>query len=121
LYNSNYSSLWGLSEYCSNKQLQFKENGLLDRHSVVPGLLEPQLKKKKTEDDVIEMKCSFLRNLYTSDMDLPKTKLLTWARARGLKHPVYTTQQEDKLFKSVVTLDGRKYGSSYWYVKHATG
>ena len=121
MYNSNYSSLWGLSEYCSNKQLQFKENGLLDRHSVAPGLLEPQLKKKKTEDDVIEMKCSFLRNLYTSDMDLPKTKLLTWARARGLKHPVYTTQQEDKLFKSVVTLDGKKYGSSYWYVKHATG
>lgn len=120
MYNSNYSSLWGLSEYCSKKQLQFKENGLLDRHSVVPGLLEPQLKKRKTEDDVIEMKCSFLRNLYTSDVDLPKTKLLTWARARGFKHPVYTTQQEDKLFKSVVTLDGKKYGSSYWYVKHLT-
>lgn len=107
-------SLWGLSEYCSKKQLQFKENGLQDRHSVVPGLFEPQLKKRKTEDDVIEMQCSFLRSLYTSDVDLPKTKLLTWARARGLKHPIYTTQQEDKLFKSVVTLDGKKYGSSYW-------
>jgi tRNA-dihydrouridine synthase 2 len=115
-YEYNYSSLWGLSEYCAKKQLHFKECGLQDRHSVVPGLLEPQLKKKKTEDDVIEMKCSFLRNLYTSDVDLPKTKLLTWARDRGLKNPVYTTQQEDKLFKSVVTLDGKKYGSSYWYV-----
>jgi tRNA-dihydrouridine synthase 2 len=101
--------------------LQFKENGLQDRHSVVPGLLEPQFKKRKTEDDVIEMQCSFLRSTYTSDVDLPKTKLLTWARTRGLKHPVYSTQQEDKLFKSVVTLDGKKYSSSFWYVRPSVG
>lgn len=119
---TDYSSLWGLSEYCSKKQLEFKENGLQDRHAVVPVLLEPQLKKRKigaegATDDIVEMQCSFLRSLYTSDVDLPKTKLLNWARARGLKHPTYTTQQEDKLFKSVVTLDGKKYSSSYWYVE----
>lgn len=116
------SSLWNLSEYCSKKQLEFKENGLQDRHAVVPVLLEPQLKKRRigaetATDDIIEMRCSFLRSLYTSDVDLPKTQLLNWARARGLKHPTYSTQQEDKLFKSVVTLDGRKYSSSYWYVE----
>jgi tRNA-dihydrouridine synthase 2 len=85
-------------------------------------LLEPELKKRKIEgepaaaadDDVIEMQCAFFRSLYSSDADLPKTRLLSWTRARGLKHPVYTTQQEDKLFKSVVTVDGKKYSSSYW-------
>jgi tRNA-dihydrouridine synthase 2 len=121
-FETDYSSLWGLSEYCSKKQLEFKENGLQDRYAVVPILLEPQLKKRKmgaeaASDDIIEMQCSFNRSLYTSDVDLPKTQLLTWARTRGLKHPIYTTQQEDKLFKSVVTLDGKKYSSSYWYVE----
>jgi len=104
--------------------LEFKENGLQDRHTVVPALLEPQLKKRKIGDeaapnDVTEMQCAFLRSLYTSDVDLPKTRLLTWARARGLKHPIYTTQQEDKLFKCVVTLDGKKYSSSYWCVGYS--
>jgi hypothetical protein len=102
--------------------MEFRENGLRDRHAVVPILLEPQLKKRKigaeaATDDIIEMQCSFIRSLYTSDVDLPKTQLLTWARARDLKHPIYSTQQEDKLFKSVVTLDGKKYSSSYWYVE----
>jgi tRNA-dihydrouridine synthase 2 len=102
--------------------MEFRENGLQDRHAVVPVLLEPQLKKRKigaeaATDGIIEMQCAFIRSLYTSDVQLPKTQLLTWARARGLKHPIYTTQQEDKLFKSVVTLDGKKYSSSYWYVE----
>lgn len=115
----NYSSLWDLSEYCFKKQLEFKERGLQDRHSVVPTLLEPEIKKRKTggetaADDVVEMQCAFLRSLYSSDVDLPKTRLLAWTRARGLKHPAYATQQEDKLFKSVVVVDGKKYSSSYW-------
>lgn len=118
---TNYSSLWDLNEYCFKKQLEFKERGLQDRCAVVPALFAPELKKRRTgveaaTDDVTEMQCAFLRSLYSSDVDLPKTRLLTWTRARGLKHPTYTTQQEDKLFKSVVTVDGKKYSSSYWYV-----
>ncbi|KAJ9578807.1 hypothetical protein L9F63_004957 [Diploptera punctata] len=112
-------ALWNLSEYCYKKQLEFKEKGLLGRHTVVPSSFEPPSKKRKLgeeseTDDIIEMKCAFYRNLYASDVELPKTRLLTWARNKGLKHPVYVTQQEDKLFRSIVTLDGKKYTSSFW-------
>ncbi|KAJ4442081.1 hypothetical protein ANN_11947 [Periplaneta americana] len=107
-------ALWELGEYCHRKQLELKACGLQDRYNVTPGLLEPKHKKRKVDDDVTEMRCAFLRSLYTSDVDLPKTRLLSCARSRGLKNPVYTTQQEDKLFRSIVTFDGKKYSSSYW-------
>ena len=110
-------ALWDLSDYCCKKQLEFKEKGLQGRDTVVPSSYEPQTKRRKLgdeSDDVVEMKCAFYRNLFASDADLPKTKLLTWAMKKGLKHPVYATEQQDKLFKSVVTVDGKKYSSSYW-------
>lgn len=28
--------------------------------------------------------------------------------------PTYETQQEDRLFRTIVTFDGKKYASSYW-------
>ena len=30
------------------------------------------------------------------------------------KIPVYQTQQEDRLFRAIVTYNGKKYTSSYW-------
>ncbi|PSN37845.1 tRNA-dihydrouridine(20) synthase [NAD(P)+]-like protein [Blattella germanica] len=108
-------ALWNLSDYCCKKQTELKEKGHQGRSSVVPSSLEPQLKKRKVGDEsIVEMRFAFLRNHYSSDVDLPKTRLLTWTRRKGFKHPVYATQQEDKLFRSVVTVNEKKYSSSYW-------
>ncbi|XP_063229795.1 tRNA-dihydrouridine(20) synthase [NAD(P)+]-like isoform X3 [Bacillus rossius redtenbacheri] len=111
-------AVWQLGDYCRREQLRLKELGLQGRREVVPASLEPRLKRRKLGDgdgdDVTELQCAFIRNLYRADTDLPKTQLLLWARRNGAGQPAYTTVQEDKLFKSVVLLDGKKYSSSYW-------
>nr|CAD7407630.1 unnamed protein product [Timema poppensis] len=112
-------SLWGLGEQCRQKQVEMKQRGLLGRRDVVPASLEPRLKKRKVEeggDTVTELQCAFLRNVYGSDVELPKTRLLMWSRKNRVRQPEYNTVQEDKLFKSVVTVDGKKYSSSFWSV-----
>lgn len=110
-------SLWDMGEYCRAKQSKYKELGLYTRRDVIPGSLEPSLKKRKVEaedTDVFELQCAFYRSVYLSDVDLPKTKLLVYAKKNGLGQPKYDTRQEDKLFKSVVTVNHKKYSSSYW-------
>lgn len=116
-----FSEIWGLGDYCRSKSKEFRNNGLLDRFHVSPIILDPtnscsdsRKRKIDEENDVSLMRCAFLRNSYTSDLDLPKTRLLKWTKENRKKMPVYNTRQEDKLFCSVVTVDGKKYGSSFW-------
>lgn len=71
-------------------------------------------RKLYEEEDVALIRCAFLRSNYTTDSELPKTRLLKWTKQHRKKMPVYSTRQEDKLFCSVVTVDGHKYGSSFW-------
>lgn len=73
-----------------------------------------QKRKIQEEDDIALMRCAFLRSNYTTDSELPKTRLLKWINEHHKTMPVYDTQKNDKLFCSVVTVDGRKYGSSFW-------
>lgn len=114
--------VWGLGDYCRSKNKEFRDKGLLGRFQVMPVMLDKDAKdnsvshKRKIyeENDVSLMRCAFLRNSYTTDSELPKTRLLKWTKENRKKMPIYNTQQEDKLFCSVVTVDGRKYGSSFW-------
>ncbi|KAK9300601.1 hypothetical protein QLX08_006756 [Tetragonisca angustula] len=85
--------LWALSDYCQLKKKEFEE---------------------KEEEDVLLMQCAFLRNNYVTDLELPKTILHKWTQTQRKKMPSYNTQQKGKLFRSIVTVDGRKYGSSFW-------
>lgn len=78
---------------------------------------EEQLSNKRKiseEEDVILMHRAFLRNNYITDLELPKTILHKWTQTQRKKMPNYNTQQEGKLFRSIVTVDGRRYGSSFW-------
>lgn len=113
---SRSSSVWGMGDYYREKQKLFREAGLIGRREVEPVMNEPRLKKPKlyNEDDVVRISCAFLRSVFPNDIDLPKTKLLMWTRKSQLDQPSYNTVQEDKLFQSVVTVNGKKYGSSYW-------
>lgn len=113
--------VWGLGDYCRSKNKEFREKGLLGRFQVMPVILDKDKdnnfsykRKIYEENDVSLMRCAFLRNSYTTDSELPKTRLLKWTKENRKKMPVYNTRQEDKLFCSVVTVDGRKYGSSFW-------
>ncbi|KAK6619161.1 hypothetical protein RUM44_003543 [Polyplax serrata] len=112
------SLVWGMDNYCREKQQLLREMGFKGRREVEPLLfnIEPRLKKPKLEmeKDVVRISCAFLRSIFPTDIDLPKTKLLMWTRKQHIEQPKYNTIQEDKLFQSVVTVNGKKYGSSYW-------
>lgn len=103
-----------MGEYCRQKQLEYQSRGILGRREVTPDMFAPKPKKQKTETDLIEMKCAFIRANYTNDADLPKTKLISWCNKNKYKPPKYEVIHEDKLFRAIVTFNGKKYGSSFW-------
>ncbi|XP_033355040.1 tRNA-dihydrouridine(20) synthase [NAD(P)+]-like isoform X1 [Bombus vosnesenskii] len=114
--------LWNLIDYCLSKKKEFEEKGLLGRSQVSPMREdgkqdEGQASNKRKiseEEDVTLMHCAFLRNNYVTDLELPKTILHKWTQTQRKKMPNYDTQQKGKLFQSIVTVDGRRYGSSFW-------
>ncbi|CAH2002512.1 unnamed protein product [Acanthoscelides obtectus] len=111
-------SIWGYGEYCRKKQLEYMSKGMMGRRDVAPDRLDPQQKRKKTEIDNepvdVAMKCAFIRSNYTEDADLPKTKLIAYCGKSKLHNPKYKVFNEDKLFRAVATLEGKKYSSTYW-------
>lgn len=114
--------MWNLSDYWHSRKREFDEKGLLGRSQVSPMRdIDKQDKEKQSnkrkisnEEDVIFMHCAFLRNSYMTDLELPKTILHKWAQTQRKKMPHYNTQQKGKLFRSIVTIDGKKYGSTFW-------
>lgn len=108
-----------MDEYCRAKAKEFRDAGFEGRFEVVPerlGLIGKAAKRKLEEEaeDVLLMRCAFLRNNFPDDNSLPKTQLAKWTRENHKKLPAYNTINEDKLFRSVVVVDARKYGSSFW-------
>ncbi|XP_060517088.1 tRNA-dihydrouridine(20) synthase [NAD(P)+]-like isoform X2 [Cylas formicarius] len=109
-------SIWGLGSYCRKKQLEYQSKGLLGRREITPDLFRSAPKKLKIdeENDIYQIKCAFIRVNFVEDIDLPKSKLITYCGKNKLKTPSYQVINEDKLFRAIVTVNGRKYGSSYW-------
>lgn len=110
-------SIWGLGEFCRETQSNYQKRGIQGRWQVMPDDLEPPQKKMKSLDtdltDVIQMKVSFIRANF-NDQTLPKFKLHSWAGKNGLKLPVYETHQVEKLFRTIITFNGKKYTSTFW-------
>lgn len=111
------SDLWEVGDYCRLKQkkmncLRFEERDVAcnDQKRVKPNPVEEE------PSDVNSLKCMYVRSLYPKPEDLPKTKLLNWAKINKKPLPTYHTEQFEKLFKSTVTFDNQKYSSSFWLV-----
>lgn len=106
-----------MGDYCRRKQLEYQDKGILGRREVSPDMFNPNPKRHKTDDEnAVIMKFAFIRSSYVEDTSLPKSKLNVYCGKNRLKPPIYQTIHEDKLFRAVVMLDGRKYSSSYWLV-----
>lgn len=63
-------TLWGMANYCREKQLDLQQRGNKGRREVLPGNLknddiEPNAKRKRL-DDVIEYNIAFIRSNYTN-------------------------------------------------------
>ncbi|CAH0404788.1 unnamed protein product [Chilo suppressalis] len=110
-------AIWDLEDYCQEKQTQYQKMGIQGRWQVSPDELEPPQKKQKAIDtnltDIIQMKVSFIRANF-NDLNLPKSQLHLWAGKNGHKLPIYETQQIEKLFRTIITFNGKKYTSSFW-------
>ncbi|OWR51132.1 putative tRNA-dihydrouridine synthase [Danaus plexippus plexippus] len=109
--------IWDLGDYCRNKQSEYQKLGIQGRWQVCPDELEPPNKKAKCGDinlnDVFQMKVCFIRANY-NDLNLPKSQLHAWVGKNGYKVPTYETHQVEKLFRSILTLNGKKYTSTFW-------
>lgn len=116
-----HSDVWGMGDYCRQKSEEFQRKGLQGRFHVEPSSREDQeakglgiSKRKFDDDDWTVMRCAYLKNNYTNNDELPKTRLYRWIRENKKKMAEYDTWYEDKLFRSVVTVDGKKYSSTFW-------
>lgn len=125
------SEIWKLGEYCRSKQLEFQERGMHSRRVCMPGKLLkksldcsdtecPDAKRMKLSNsfdddpaDLITNNIAFFRAHYSND-NLPKTVLHSHVLRTRLDPPVFTTKHVDKLFRTIVTYNGKKYASSYW-------
>ncbi|CAH1183328.1 unnamed protein product [Phaedon cochleariae] len=111
-------AIWDLGDYCRQKQLEYQSKGILSRREIGPDTLDPKRKRQKTDLDNesidIEMKCAFIRVNYGTDIDLPKSKIIAHCGKHKLKLPKYRVFNEDKLFRAIVTLEGKTYSSTYW-------
>ncbi|XP_054282893.1 tRNA-dihydrouridine(20) synthase [NAD(P)+]-like isoform X2 [Macrosteles quadrilineatus] len=108
--NEQICALWNIADYCRQKERDLRERGLIGRREMQA--LGP--KKRKLDDDIVQVPCIFQRNLYADDTDLPKARLLLWTRRKRLGQPVYDTIQFERQFQSIVTVDRKKYSSSCW-------
>lgn len=115
LSDRDCSDVWDMSDYCRAKSKEHRDRGFGGRFEVVPERLTNAKRKLEDEaEDVLLMRCAFLRSNYPDDASLPKTRLNKWTKENRKKLPSYDTTHEDKLFRSVVTVDGKKFGSSFW-------
>ncbi|CAG5021887.1 unnamed protein product [Parnassius apollo] len=110
-------AIWDLEEYCCEKQSKYQKMGIQGRWQVTPDELEPPYKKQKSTlvclEDVTQMQVCFIRANF-NDLNLPKSQLHAWAGKNGHKLPVYDTQQVEKLFRTILTFNGRRYTSTFW-------
>lgn len=114
---------WDMEDYCRMKRLGFHQEGLAGRYqmSSTNGTEKSRnenssgkRKLSEDEDDVVLMHCVFLRNSYAQDVQLPKSILHNWVVQQRKEMPKYQTMHNERLFRSIVTVDGQKFSSSYW-------
>ncbi|KAL1494667.1 hypothetical protein ABEB36_010233 [Hypothenemus hampei] len=110
-------AIWGLGEYCRQKQLEYQAKGMMSRREVAPDIFNSNKKRIKLdsdESDMYKLKCAFIRVNYPKDTDLPKSKLIAYCGKNRIQVPKYKIIQEDKLFRAVASFEDKTYTSTYW-------
>ncbi|KAL1458055.1 hypothetical protein WDU94_008230 [Cyamophila willieti] len=108
--------LWGLGDYWRQKKDEYTTGGLISRWELTP---PPPSKKARTQffamdaSDVFSLNCAFLRNFYPVQK-LPKTLLYAHCKFQRYDQPKYETKQNEKLFRSLLTVNGKQYTSKFW-------
>lgn len=107
--------VFDLKEYCKQKQLEFKKKGMAMRRDLAPTSEDgPMVKRLKLDDGRIEENIEFIRSNYLKDTDLPKSVLHTYTKKKLRTVPTYEAEQNDRIFRAVLSLGSKKYSSSFW-------
>ncbi|CAG2162273.1 unnamed protein product [Oppiella nova] len=107
--------LWELNHYCDQTRIkrELTSKTSIENQNIVCN------KRLKTcvdsgDEAVVEMDVIFVRNLFPTDPDLPKSRLLALAKGTGVEAPVYETSGVRKNhFRTVCRFDGKCYSSRY--------
>lgn len=105
-----------LKDYYRQKSLEFHKKGMLMRRDIVPGGEDEPLNKriKLGDDETIEENIAFIRSNYVKDTALPKSILHTYTKKTLRTVPIYKTEQNERLFRAILTLGNKKYSSTFW-------
>lgn len=105
------------------KQREYEGKGMHCRRTCIPDCHVASIapsecsdaKRMKLSNDpsVYTRNIAFFRAHYTNE-NMPKCVLNSYATKKGLDSPIYTTQQEGRLFQSVISFQNQRYASSYW-------
>jgi tRNA-dihydrouridine synthase 2 len=108
--------VFGLKDYCKQKQLEYqKKEAELRREELLKRKSdEPTAKRAKIDENLFEEYIAFIRTNYMKDVDLPKSILHMHTKKMFHTVPKYVTEQNGVLFKSTLTLDGKKYVNLCW-------
>ncbi|XP_076316481.1 dihydrouridine synthase 2 isoform X2 [Tachypleus tridentatus] len=106
--------LWGMKGYLQTKQKEFEHRTekLRKLHAREDDCSLTLKRRKIGEDEIWELEARFIRNMFDLS-DLPKSLLLDWTRRNGCDVPCYTTEQIEKSFKAIVSVNGKKYSSTH--------
>lgn len=103
-----------MKEYCKQRQLEFQKKGISLRRDLVPGGEDgPVAKRMKISDGTIEENVAFIRSNYLKDVDLPKSILHSFTKRKLRTVPGYSTEQNEKHFRSILSLENKKYSSTF--------
>lgn len=122
-----FSDIWELGAYCRTKQIEYQDKKMLTRRAFAPGKIKCTIDDDDTGSDPKKSKPNEINddpNIITNDIaffrahydheDVPKMRLYTYATRYGLGTPKYETKHADRLFRSVLTFNGKKYASTCW-------
>ncbi|XP_072044693.1 tRNA-dihydrouridine(20) synthase [NAD(P)+]-like [Amphiura filiformis] len=109
--NKEICQVWEMGDYwreVTTKHREAKERRDAELYAV---------KRRKLEDGsyVCEIHIQFFKDEYRNDVT-PKSVLLEYCRKMKIHQPKYETEErkKDRRFKSILTIDGKKYSSSFW-------
>lgn len=103
-----------LKDYCKQKQLEYQKGAAMAKREAEETSKEPTAKRLKICEDAIEENIAFIRSNFLKDVDLPKSILHMHTKKRLRTVPGYKTEQNDRWFRAVLSLGGKKYSSTFW-------
>ena len=123
LYNKSFFNIYSLfqeelgNDDRSQSILIRREKHIMPRKRKFSELEADDLGLEDNLKEFTEMYCPFIRNHYEQN-DNPKSVLNTWLKQKYGDHhklaPTYQTWQKDKMFRTIVLVEGEAFSSQSW-------